>query len=599
MRSLAPEDLPLSLRERYYKYSFLATDPNGAFAYDTIPQWEEMTSQVQQRLWDALQPLRGRDPRLYAQELEFLEKMGVCWRSRGMGTLFVADPSTLSLQEPDQAAALRPELRVLGQKMAAALRAIPSSELLDWYNGAVVRLDRGKGSPYWLPGTDTEGGIATARVVRDARTFKEIERRINDAGDGTMGLIQTSDIRIQSARGRQPNYIVIDGEIEESGTRYAPKIRRIAAQPSATNYFWVPFANCMREVVARLPGNRNTGTVEPVIRSALKRKYSVAVDLKTYDLTVGVDLLDAWREEVAIPCGVSLVNRGVMQKFELERILDIDYNTQRMPVLLPPRNMREAGWIAQSIGELRSGENPTSLKGTTINRCRCNVKLREVGGSEIKTDVFNYGDDTIIQTDDARIIDKWIEKAEFLGFKEEAAPDSTFLMKRVPYGYGYIGRMLMACIDREPKHEPSSTVAAAAAFATRYALLEGHPLKPLFYDILDVGGSPQRYKDAIAIARNVANPVDFSYASNLVRESRAGGQMQDAIDSLESLSFSPVIDPTLRQAAIIGARKLGALQIAQRKRLRWAEFQRVRDELTETEAIALINARSYKTRSTR
>jgi hypothetical protein len=579
-------------------YSFSAVDTNGAFAYRSIAEWQTVTAEMQSRFWDALQTVRESDPRLYAQECEFLMKMGSCWRARGMGTLFVQDPKTLTHHDADQAAGLRPELKALGSEIAAVIRSADMTTLDTWFNGAVVRLDKGKGSPYWFPGTDVEAGIATARVVRDCKTYSAIEKAINQAGNGTLGLCQTSDVRIQSASTESPNYIVLNGELKESGARFGPKIRRIAAQPSATNYFWAPMANVMRNVVSSLPGLFNSGTIEPVIAAARNFKYVVAIDLKTYDLTVSLETLDLWRELVAIPAGDALLRRGLMTKIDLARILDIDFHTQRMPIMLPPRNTGEGAWIVGSEGELRSGENPTSLKGTTINRSRCLTKLQQMGGSATSSAIFNYGDDTLLMTNDKRIVDKWIENAEFLGFREESAPDTTFLMKRVPYGYGYLGRMLLASVNREPRNEPSSTVAAASAFATRHALLGGHPLQDYYFRILSGLPGPARLTEAVSMARSVTDPVNFAYLAAQVPESRRGVQLQDVIESLETLNFSPVIAPTMRQLALRARARLLDVTRAERKRLSWAELASVRDSLSFEEASSLIASKSYKNRST-
>jgi len=92
----------------------------------------------------------------------------------------------------------------------------------------------------------------------------------------------------------------------------------------------------------------------------------------------------------------------------------------------------------------------------------------------------------------------------FIGLNEEAAPDSSFLMRRIPAGYSYLGRMVAASINREMSHEPSSSLSAAAAFCTRFFLLKGHPLQDSFFPALRLYGGPQRMRTAVAVAEATA-----------------------------------------------------------------------------------------------
>jgi hypothetical protein len=243
--------------------------------------------------------------------------------------------------------------------------------------------------------------------------------------------------------------------------------------------------------------DRNSGRIEETQRQITHYRYNLAVDLKGYDDSVSIETLDAYREFVIKPVLDALVRNGLLKPYMRNMLMELDYKTQRLPILIPPDRPSIGALLVPTMGGISSGERLTSQKGTDINRIRIDAKMRMLG---IKGDSTNQGDDTTVSSDDPTMIEKWMGANDFLGFREEAAPDLSFLMKRMPEGYAYIGRMLMSSIDREPMKEPSSHISAAAAISVRHGLLRGHPLQGQFYHILEACGNT-RIRAATAVAR--------------------------------------------------------------------------------------------------
>jgi len=131
---------------------------------------------------------------------------------------------------------------------------------------------------------------------------------------------------------------------------------------------------------------------------------------------------------------------------------------------------------------------------------------------------INFGDDTVILTNSADLETTWNAHPSMLGFNEEPAMDTAFLMRRLEpnTGYAYLGRMLIGCINKEAKHEPSSTATAAAAIAVRFSLLHGSPLQSAFWPSLRAGSTHSpRLRGAVAVAE--ANSFTTGSALRFIR----------------------------------------------------------------------------------
>jgi hypothetical protein len=265
---------------------------------------------------------------------------------------------------------------------------------------------------------------------------------------------------------------------------------------------------------------------------------------------------------------------------ERELLLQLDYENQRRPILSPPGDRAYAALLVDRVGGIQSGERLTSFKGTTINSVRIQAKMRRLG---IRGDYTNFGDDMTISANDPKLRDKWLSLPDWLGFEEEVAPDLSFLMKRIPYGYAYLGRMLSSTINKEVRREPASVTQAAAGIAVRHFLLEGHPLQSQYKVILRRHGTP-RIQMALALA-DAASPRDLLLWSMLGRFTIADGERAEALSELVSdLTHEPQLE-SVRSAMM------------ERYQMSFGEFLDTVSQISLHDAERAIQKRAYTRRT--
>lgn len=581
-RPLVSDRLPRHLVELYHKYSFTDVDTGFAFAYDTVAEWEDVTARAMGYLLDAITPLIRTDPRLAAQEHEFVEKMCTCWRLRGFGTLYEPQDSSYSCRNADQAMALTPWLRRRCRDYLAWMRSVGSEHVSALLTGGTVVLDKGKGAPYWSPGGDHEVCLAYARLGLEASSYDALEHAVRAAGAARMPFCQTSYIRVQAARKPTPAWQLLGQALQPAGERLKPKVRRIGAQPFAVNHLWAGVGNVLRTAMASID-QRTTGTVEPAAAATRQWSHTMAFDLASYDTTVSLETQNAVRSELLGPILAYLALQGIMTMQEVTLLMEADAATQELGILVPPATTLLAGDVVPAAGQTRSGENLTSWKGTEINRARIDSKMQTLGLRNGRdATAFNYGDDTVLMFDSARAVDRWAGLSHYLGFNETVAPDVTFLMRRLPDGYTYLGRMVAACINREPQLEPQDALSAAAAMATRRELLRGHPLEERFDPILNAIASTGRWRDARSLATGGASAVTLTQIA-AARQMRAqptlalDGYMQQ----LQSLGAENQVEWLVRQL------------VESRRQLPWGQLRAEAAKLTRRDAEKMLAARSY------
>jgi len=520
--------LPRSLVDLYRAYRDSNFEPREAFAYDTFTQWQQGVAAVVEYVTPLLHRLLTEDMRLAGQEVEFLDKMQVNWRYRGSKTLVIepADVASHSCRNQAQALALTPFFKTIRKRSDALYVA---NEATESARLAPVRLDRGKGAPFWVPGTDPEGAIMLRSLVQRCRSAKEIEAVCRGiTNPRTPVNVQTSYIRVQGSR------------------TDTAKIRRIAAIGFVYNHWWAPYA----EVLRRLMKTDHSGDVRDTLAVAGSWRYATAIDLKSYDTTVAYETHQALREYVILPLCRRIYadcsRAGVKGMVDPNGLSSIDELIITMGILTPSWNRLSSASIVPAVGQIRSGENPTSYKGTTINEARCRHKAQYLGarwGVDLIT--HNYGDDTILFCNDDRWIEAWTSEPSLLGFNEVVAADASFLMRRVPDGYGYLGRMITACINREPRMEPDCSLRLASSIATRRVILRGHPLSNHFIPSLRkyAATAPDRFKLALAITEDVPEGREIEFTQDVDRllagranlSSRSSTMAEERNDDLNKL----------------------------------------------------------------
>lgn len=480
---VAANKLPPALRDRYRHYSFESFDRRGAYAYSTVGEWAELTQTAMSRLRPAIRRLS--DAGLAITEWDTTNSLAVNWRDKGLGTL--TQQHDLVVSDADQANWLRPALRKKGMIYAGWIRQQSIEDLQAHYRNATVPTRRGKGAPYWFSGGMPHAAEALGRLTIEATGIDDLDHMLITSGGAQIKPCLTLDVRYQSSKKARPDYLLVGSELEEVGEKFRPKARKIQALPFAYNYPAVGVAAVMKAAM-RGTSPRHDGTVNHAMKLAANYAHVFATDLSTYDETISYETDAAWRDLVLRPVVDALLDCGLIRRLQARLILEIHEKISTIDSLCPPVRTDEGARMVRTRGTNKSGQRFTSQEATDINDCRIRQKALDLG---LEIGWTNLGDDTLIGCNDPEAEQEWNgEKANNYGFKETAAPDATFLMKRIPGGYGYVSRMLMACINREVRHEPFNVFAAASGISVRRALLRGNPLAPTFEEVLEACRGP-------------------------------------------------------------------------------------------------------------
>jgi hypothetical protein len=506
----------------YHYLAFEPFDKRGAYAYQTVDEWEAITLGAMDVIKTPISKLSDRSLKL--MEWEFIEKMAVCWRDKGRGNLVQSEE--LVVKNEEQAKWLTPELKTTGLRYASAIEGMSHHRARMLYDSNKVPIRRGKGSPYWFPGTDRKAAVMLAKISQIAQNLTDLDRMLVEAGSAVLKPSITTYIRVQAARKASLDYQLVAGTLANPFERVKPKIRKIQALPFSYNFPVVGVAGVLRYLLKTVT-DANTGTIGPAQTAAREYRYCIAADLSTYDDTVSIETLKTYRTYVLEPSLRACLRKGLIDQKRLKLILEIDEAIQVIEALTPPPTETEGARLVRTEGGIKSGERLTSQKGSDINRCRIYTKMRDL---RITGQAFNLGDDTIVCSDNAELKDKWFkEDYDNRGFIETLADDVSFLMKRIPEGYAYLGRMVMSSINREPQKEPQNIFGAASAMKIRRALLKGHPLEDCYHRALETCRGP--LQEASVLAR-VTDERDLlsSMVNNLPRGSTE--KMDDAVEHI-------------------------------------------------------------------
>jgi hypothetical protein len=332
-----------------------------------------------------------------------------------------------------------------------------------------------------------------------------------------------------------------------------------------------------------------TGRIEDAVQIAAEWPLRVAVDMASYDTTVAYETHVAIRDELWLPIahymyGMAGMARRILPHPEL--LAEVDELIITNDILAASRDPRFGAELWSAKGQIRSGENPTSWKGSEIKRGQGQLKLTRIAGAEpgINARVLNYGDDTLLVTSDEDIIKRWFSNTSYLGMNETVAADATFLMKRLPEGHAYLGRMVQQCINREITHEPANMALAAAAFAARRLLLHGHPAQASFFNHLRAYGGPERFTAAVTLADATAEKgleavLQLCTAAGSTA-AEIGDEEADISATVAALHAMPGINDADRASITAVAARLGLASRGARHYLSWQSLHEASTDLT-------------------
>jgi len=205
--------------------------------------------------------------------------------------------------------------------------------------------------------------------------------------------------------------------------------------------------------------------------------------------------------------------------------LEIDEHMNRSPFLCPPREVGVAAELHDTYGGIKSGETPTALKGTLINRAIRDTQQRDASWVAM---VYNSGDDTLALSNDEVGYKRFQQLEPIPGITETVAPSPTFLMRHMPGAFGYVGRMVDGSINREPVNEPTSILQAAVGQLSRRTLLEGHPFGYVYDNIMRRRAPQLRAANILSNARDLLLTFARSTTFNRLVGTREADDVREA-----------------------------------------------------------------------
>lgn len=576
-----------TLEKTYARYAFEPIEAVGGFAYDSISEWASTCQNLINAGEEAI--LTIEDPELRESERDHLRKMVVCWRDKGYGSLVTEEG--VKVRNREQAEFLRAALTRRGKAVAAALRAMTNEEITSLWGSAPVPIASGKGAPYWFSSQHKEAAVWLAKIAEGSGSYKECVDRVWSVGSARIRPVITCYLRVQGAAKPQPAYYFNGTYLEPAPRRFGPKIRKVQALPFVFNWFFVRVAWVMKAaMMTSFPGN--TGRIADALALATKYKYAYAYDLANYDDTVAWETDRLYAEVVLTPALAVLRERGLLNAKTIRLILEIDEAESRMPILTPPHSRHDAAEIVETLGGIRSGQRLTSDKGTHINAARAEALCAMIGWDAV---VINWGDDTVILTNDPSKAAAYAELAGGPGFNETKADRASFLMRDIRGGYGYLGRMLASSINKEARFEPRSLEVAALGLRARADLLKTHPLgESTFWSCIQAAGS-KRLTAAAMLAQHAPIQTLMDIVSNTqltgLERLRLAGLLTRTIDDFETEgNYSPETMARLKALAD---------PLTERVYMSANQFQAHMDAIPVTEAARQIRRGAYTARSFR
>lgn len=540
------KDMPPELISQYEEMAFGDYIERGAWAYDSIAEWQRATNRLIENLFDAFSTCR--DTALVAAELKFTRGLAACWRRPGPGALALRHP--LLVRNEQQAAALRPRLRRLGIRYRNMIADMTGEELNCAYFKATIPINHGKGWPVWIPGDQTIAAQHLAAITEEASDLDELHEELRDLTQCPIPPCLSTYWRIQASDKPRAYRFISGGQLNEAGVVLErPKVRKISALPWVYNYITCGLGGVLRWCLKRAT-DRNTGSVAHAIRASRQHAVTIAADLSNYDDTVAYETLEDYRLHVIAPAVAILLHRRVISRKRAKLILAVDAALNVAQLLAPPHTMGIGAVLIPTMGGVKSGERLTSQKTTDINRERIDEKNERLG---IRAYSVNQGDDSLIFTDSADALRRYARDANSLGFTETIADDAAYLMRRIPDGYAYLGRMVINTLNREVRDEPRLYATSAAGIKLRGQLLLGHPRAHLYNGLIRSIGPRIAACVDISEAADLSTLLKFSAlrAAN-AHEARAGADT--AYDALQAghITDAEYADYTVALEANVG-----------------------------------------------
>lgn len=464
-------------------------------AYRTLAEWKQCSERMEEYYYERVRPTivdaiasKKASPYLCFYEDEAVRKNRVNWTAIGYGRQVFS--GNFEARSEQQAAELRPWLRKKGLRYIAQLSKMSDDEILTIIGDSEVRVDKSKGAPFFQAGQDYEAGLALALLGRKTRSKEELDDILGKASGGAPMFMQMLK-RVQASGKDVPRRVIRNGRVTAEGRMFGPKIRTVKAPPFVHNNKVAWFFNLHKKIMLRAFPSQHT--LQPLAFSELGShfQYSFSSDMSTFDDTISLETLVAWREEIADRINVHLLGRGLITPRDVYFFTEYDKSVVEGKIICPARYNTEVACVLTMTGGVKSGERGTTIKDNDISFARAESLLSEL--SQDKTTTFlGWGDDLVILTNEKRLQQRWRNSTSHRHlFSEKIAPGPVFLMKMIPDGHGFMMRYAGRRLNHELHEEPSSIVQCALSLRSTFEALVSpvfvrrrHPAAHLYFDMI-------------------------------------------------------------------------------------------------------------------
>lgn len=533
------------------KFNFTSQVNKRAYAYATLMEWTQCYGRFVDFYQSEVRPnLSGT---LLLAEDERVEKAGVNWRAIGIGRLLFA--SEFRSESEDQALDLRPIMVQRARRYLEALSALSDEDLLQRRYNSKIKINKGKGAPFWQGGTNRLAGLALAALSRKGLSLTDLRSELSDAAGGAP-MIMTMYSRIQGNRKPVSRRRWVGNSIVTSGSMIACKVRTVKAPPFVENNVSAWFFDLLKDLAIAIWPERHVTDPNDVRAQTAKWDNFLATDLTTADDTIGLQLLEQMRELYIEPILLELARRGVCSDWERKFIIDYDASVADREILAPARSLEEDACVLRMIGGVKSGERGTTWKDleaiAALTESRCS-RLGQLGRD---LDFLSWGDDVLVMSKAHLIIspDDWARVTDGSHlWKDKVDVDPSFLARHIPGGYSYLSWMVARRLNRESAEEPSSALACALSISAAKNTLEGHPLAHLYHPWIDhsfprlrTANNLAARSDTITLAnayisgRRSIEPVQFSRSVDIDLFQEGGQNDEDEGVSGDSIWYAKI-----------------------------------------------------------
>lgn len=307
-------------------------------------------------------------------------KMQADWRRYATYQMYPQfAPGSLTHVSERQLSVLRPYMDSIRERSLRALRSSPElrGTVAAYTKDATYPVAKGKGAPWYVPGSDRQLGVVIASWANSMSGAAEVISEMKRLSLGR-AIGATTYVRTQGNRKPITAYDFVNGTLQPvSEWAGYPKVRKVQGVPMPLNVlstYGSAALYCIMRVVE--PGYMSSlaevkSSLEAVgVRSVSDVETRVAAeDYSTFDDTVGLQCYLYIIQHVHGPILRACEREGVVPRGSADNYVAVQEYMSEAPIIGPSFSLEDdsAALAYERSGGIISGQRPTSGIGTTMN----------------------------------------------------------------------------------------------------------------------------------------------------------------------------------------------------------------------------------------